>query len=141
MIKKLNKILKKNIVNFDQNLILYYGINNNQKTRLKNFFGLSKNSSLNKLNYNNIIDIENFIRNNLNIEYNLKIFMKNNINKNIILKNYKGFRFRYKLPVKGQNTRVNRMTARKFVIPYLETKFIEDDFKVLKKYKLNEKKK
>lgn len=43
----------------------------------------------------------------------LKRSISNNFKKEIVLKTYRGFRYKHKLPVRGQRTRTNAKTTRK----------------------------
>ena len=94
---------------------------------LQNIFGLGEFSALyicKKLGFNkntytfmltnrHLSFIKQLVLKNFIIQLDLQRKVKENILDLIVLKSYKGFRHKLKLPVRGQRTHTNRMTQRK----------------------------
>ena len=123
----INNVLIKDLYKY---INLYYGLNKYTQKIIRACWGFSIKSK-NIYNIGYIIDLEKFlVENFFNENFIKKVYIRDiNFYKN--LKNYKGFRFNFKLPLKGQRTKTNRKTSRSFTIPLIS---IQDlNFKIKNK--------
>ena len=105
-------------------ICIYYGLSKYSQKIFRTCWGFSFFNGLDNKNiYNSIIDIEQFLKENFFNENFIKKIYINDVNFYKDLKNYKGFRFIFKLPVKGQRTKTNCQNSRLFKMPSIK---IED---------------
>lgn len=105
-LKSKNKILFINLQNI-------YGINSKTSLNICNNLGLNPYTAISNLTTIEIQKINYYIEQNYKVNINLKYQIELNIKKLILLKNYKGKRHNFNLPVRGQRTRDNAKTAKK----------------------------
>ena len=91
-----------------------YGININYSIILCNYLGISRFLLFKKLNLGHLKIIYKYIKKKINLNlYELKM---NNISVLKKIKNYRGWRHIFFLPVRGQRTHTNAKTRKKFRI-------------------------
>ena len=112
----MKKLKENNIKDLHKYVSIYYGLNKYAQQLLRASWGLEKKSNYNH-NLIFILNLEKFIFENFYSEDFIKNLIIKDINLKKELKNYKGFRLLYKLPLKGQRTKTNRQTSKKFVLP------------------------
>lgn len=113
--------INNNILNYkNKKLILIlnkiYGLNNQQIIFILNNLGINKNININNLTQEMLKSINDIINKNYIINNDLKFKTKNNIKNKNLLNTYKGYRYKNKLPIHGQNTHSNGKTAKKLNI-------------------------
>ena len=134
--KDINRIDNlKNFMNFRLEIKKYFGIGNNLINILFKLLGFSNiKGIIHKFSYNLIVLLENYIRKN----YIIGDLYKRKLNFQYIrymkIRSYRGFRFSNKLPARGQRTRVNSRTSRKFKIVSVSNKFSKDIFILKENY-------
>jgi len=125
----------KNFMNFRLEVKNYFGIGNSLVKILFKILGFSNfNGIIHKFSYNIIVLLENFIRKNFIIGDFYKRRLNLQYMRFIKIKSYRGFRFSNKLPARGQRTRVNSRTSRKFKIVAVSNKFSKDIFILKENY-------
>jgi small subunit ribosomal protein S13 len=94
-----------------------YGLNSFLIDKLCKDLGLNSSSILKELKTSHIVYIQNWVTsNNLVINDDLKKLIFDNKKKLIFLKCYRGFRHEEGLPTRGQRTRTNARTQKRFSI-------------------------
>ena len=110
-----NKILdsEKRLVS---ELTKIYGIGFKKSVFICQYLNFFKTKKVGELTPFEIEELEKFLNNNCNkkISKNLDLLKKNNIQYKVENRSYKGIRHKSKLPVRGQRTRPNAKTQRKF---------------------------
>lgn len=103
-------------------LIKIYGYGKSTISLVLNYFGLSKNFKLNDLFFffENKVEINIMVADIIKLliklvsnPNNIKRFKYNNLKKNFQLKVYKGLRFFFGYPIRGQSTRNNAVVAKR----------------------------
>lgn len=110
--------INNNILNYkNKKLILIlnkiYGLNKQQIIFILNNLGINQNININNTTQEMLKFINDLITKNYIINNDLKFKTKNNIKNKNLLNTYKGYRFKNKLPIHGQNTHSNGKTAKK----------------------------
>ncbi len=92
-----------------------YGIGQSQAIKILNQLNINFLTKTENLNESESIKLRNFLENSkLLLEGNLKRFLNQNIKHLIDINSYRGRRHLKGLPTRGQRTRTNNRTARKF---------------------------
>jgi|LakMenEpi03Aug12_release.lakeMendotaPanAssembly.Ray.scaffolds.fasta_scaffold305860_3 ribosomal protein S13 len=134
--KDINRIDNlKNFMNFRLEIKNYFGIGNSLINIFFRMLGFSNlKGIIHKFSYNVIVLLENFIRKNFIIGDLYKRKLNSQYTRYMKIKSYRGFRFSNKLPARGQRTRVNSRTSRKFKIIVVSNKFSKDIFILKQNY-------
>lgn len=118
-------------------LRILYGINEYQSKKICQNIGINPKITVNKLKNHQVNRLTNYINKNLKIEQVLKEFKQKKLNELLEIKNIRGIRRNFGLPVRGQRTHTNAKTSRKFK---KKTFLKEIKFKVRSKKQIKKKK-
>nr|YP_009350042.1 30S ribosomal protein S13 [Spongospora subterranea]AIK19913.1 30S ribosomal protein S13 [Spongospora subterranea] len=95
-------------------LIQIFGINISLSLFLCKKFGFNKNSRLNEVSTSTLAELKKFILTNYAIQLKLKKITQSSIQELSSIKSIPGLRHKLKLPVRGQRTRTNHKTQKKY---------------------------
>ena len=134
-LKKYTEILDKKFYNFDLEIKDYYGVNKGIVNKIIKLFGFSKKGEITEPLKKDVNILESFLRKDFMIGDEFKKEIESRFNRYLIIKSYRGFRHKFKLPANGQRTRVNARTSRKHINLNLGNQFNKDIYN-LKNYVL-----
>ena len=95
-------------------LTILYGINKYQSTKICKNIGINPQITTNQLKNNHVNRLIKYINKNIKIEQLLKKEKKDRLNELLEIKSNRGIRLNQGLPIRGQRTRTNAKTVKKF---------------------------